>query len=335
MSNIHGFGDDNNNEQNQRHYYRPQFFAAGEDNDNNNNNQQGEQTDGVRAMRDYLYKYNESNPRNENFYSFLKSSMCPVFTFKSVTFGLFAVNIILYIVTLCFGLDIRSQRASAFFLCPKTETLKKFGALGYNLILDKPSQLFRLVTNFFLHSCFIQVVSNTIVSLIFLTLIEKLYVWWKFLLIYVLTGIFGSLIYVMTCPNNDRDIITVGSSLCLFGMFGSYFAYWFINYNSLSNALAPNERCCLLNMICTVFFIVFFIQMLQSIMSHNYRNILAHLLGLLFGFFWTFIICQPEVPNSTACFDYKVWLIASCVVCGGCLVGGIIFFSLKYTKKNN
>ncbi len=77
-----------------------------------------------------------------------------------------------------------------------------------------------------------------------------------------------------------------------------------------------------------------FMQLIQSFSGNgDNTNILGHLFGLIYGFFLLFVIFPPYYPKSTACFKYLHWRIFSSVVCGGTLIGGIVFLSLKYSKN--
>lgn len=337
MSNIHGFNDNNNNDNNQdnnRNYFEPQGNAQEEINVNNNNNNMNnnnnnrETTVGVEAMRAYLYKNNGANPRNEKFCPFLKITMCPVLSFKSFTFVVLLTDIILYIVCLCYGLENTDQN----FLCPKRKTLEKFGALGYGLILKSPTQLYRLVTNSFLHLSFFHIFSNSISGFIFATLIEKIFQFWKFSVLYLGSGILGSLAYIIM--SQDKYTQSVGASISLFGVFGAYFAYWIINYRSLSLLLTPTERCCMLNLISIMLLFLLLIQIIQSFDTNDNVNIFGHFAGMCYGFFLTFVINPPDFQDTTACFKYLYWKIAGIIVVGGSLVGGTIFLSIKYSKTD-
>ncbi len=85
-----------------------------------------------------------------------------------------------------------------------------------------------------------------------------------------------------------------------------------------------------------MFMIMFlvFMQLIQSFAgTGDNTNILGHLFGLIYGFFLCFVICTPDYPDSTACFKYLYWRIFSSVVCGGTLIGGIVFLSIKYSKN--
>ncbi|MCQ2816434.1 MAG: rhomboid family intramembrane serine protease [archaeon] len=331
MANVHGIGDNNDDEENQMNnaggggfgnYFNPGDFI-----NNNQNNQNRETTVGVEAMRAYLYKNNEANPRNETFCPFLKITMCPVFSFKSFTFFIIFVNSVIYLITLCFGLE----NTNTLFLSPKRKTLEKFGSLGYKLIMRSPLNLVRLISNSFLHLSFSHILSNIITAFIFATLIEKIFQFWKYFLIYIMSGLLGSICYVMMSKDSNSE--TVGASISIFGVFGSYFAYWIINYTTLSRLLSPTEKCCMLNLILFMMLFLLLMQLFQSFDSDDNVNILGHFAGMIYGFFLAFIISPPDYPNTTACIKFEYWRIISIIICASTLIGGIIFLAINYSKQ--
>jgi hypothetical protein len=63
------------------------------------------------------------NPRKEPFFSFIKNFICPLSTWKSVIFAISMIDIIVYIVTLCFGIGI-STPTNPYLLPPLPGTLE-------------------------------------------------------------------------------------------------------------------------------------------------------------------------------------------------------------------
>jgi hypothetical protein len=63
------------------------------------------------------------NPREESFGGFLKDFCCPTFHFKSVIFFVSLADVILYIITICYGINMNPNE----LLAPKTEVLDWFG----------------------------------------------------------------------------------------------------------------------------------------------------------------------------------------------------------------
>lgn len=63
------------------------------------------------------------NPREESFGKFLKNFCCPQFSFLSVIFIISVIDLVIYIVTLSFGIKLNPNE----LLAPKTETLDLLG----------------------------------------------------------------------------------------------------------------------------------------------------------------------------------------------------------------
>ena len=68
------------------------------------------------------------NPRTESFPSFIKNFCCPLSTWKSFIFAISMIDIIIYIITISYGIGI-STPVSPYFLPPRPEILEKFGSL--------------------------------------------------------------------------------------------------------------------------------------------------------------------------------------------------------------
>lgn len=71
---------------------------------------------------------NSDNPRKEPFFIFLKNFFCPLSTMKSVIFFISVVDVVMYIVTLCFGIG-KATPENNQLLPPLTTTLDTFGML--------------------------------------------------------------------------------------------------------------------------------------------------------------------------------------------------------------
>ena len=94
--NIHGFGGSSNN--NNDNNYKPVQMMGSVDN-------------------------SSANPREETFFSFIKGVSCPYFTYKSVIFAVSCVDLIMYVITLCFGIKMDAIE----LLAPTYNTLDTFG----------------------------------------------------------------------------------------------------------------------------------------------------------------------------------------------------------------
>jgi hypothetical protein len=74
---------------------------------------------------------NNGNPRKENFFSFIKNFCCPLSTWKSFIFAITMIDIIVYLITLCFGIGISTPK-NPYLLPPTPETLEKLSLVLLN-----------------------------------------------------------------------------------------------------------------------------------------------------------------------------------------------------------
>jgi len=106
------------------------------------------------------------------------------------------------------------------------DRLLMFGA-NYSPLV-KNGEVFRLISSMFLHSGILHICFNMYSLYIVGPRLEDFYGKWKFLLIYLFSGICGSLLTI----GFNSEIIVVGASGAIFGLFGSllYFAYNYRGY---------------------------------------------------------------------------------------------------------
>ena len=107
-----------------------------------------------------------------------------------------------------------------------TQKLIHFGAnVG---LLVKAGQYYRLVTCMFLHAGIMHILLNMYSLFIVGPRVEDFFGKWKFVLIYFLSGISGSLLSV----GLNGDVVSVGASGAIFGLFGAlvYFGYSYRGY---------------------------------------------------------------------------------------------------------
>ncbi len=75
--------------------------------------------------------FNDSgDPRQESFWNFTKNFCCPSFSFKSFIFIISLVDLIVYSITLFYGISLDPNQ----LLAPKLTTLDTFGMKVMNLI---------------------------------------------------------------------------------------------------------------------------------------------------------------------------------------------------------
>ena len=128
-----------------------------------------------------------------------------------VTYAIIAVCIIMFIIS-GFGYN--------------TETLMFFGA-NYGPLV-KNGEIYRLVACMFLHAGIIHLGLNMYSLFIIGPRVEDFFGKWKFLLIYMFSGISASLLSI----GLNGNVVSVGASGAIFGLFGAlvYFGYSYRGY---------------------------------------------------------------------------------------------------------
>ena len=116
-------------------------------------------------------------------------------------------------------------------------TLLQFGA---NLdILTKNGDIYRLITAMFLHIGILHLIFNMYSLLVIGSQVESFFGKVKYLLIYLISGISGSILSLAFSPN----AISAGASGAIFGLLGSmlYFGYYYRAYlgNVLRSQIIP------------------------------------------------------------------------------------------------
>ena len=181
-------------------------------------------------------------------------------TFKEktpyITYALIAINVIVFILMYVFGNGSENN-----------ETLLKFGALNKDYVIIY-NQYYRIITSAFLHIGILHLIVNMYSLYILGKEIEDYYGKVKFLLIYLSSAIFGSLLSLIFLESN---YISAGASGAIFGLAGSllYFGY---HYRALLN-----------NAITKQVLPIVLLNLLIGFMASGINNF-AHIGGLLGGF---------------------------------------------------
>lgn len=89
-------------------------------------------------------------------------------------------------------------------------------------------EIYRLITSMFLHAGIIHIVFNIYSLYIVGSKIEDFFGKWKYILIYLISGISGGLLSIML----NQEALSVGASGAIFGLFGAllYFGYTYRGY---------------------------------------------------------------------------------------------------------
>ncbi|KEP87650.1 membrane protein [Oenococcus oeni IOEB_0501] len=150
-----------------------------------------------------------------------------------VTLSIFSITVFIYFFQVffdaylfhSFGLFSLINR---FINGPSIQSSILLGGQVSSLILK--GQWYRLFTPIFLHSSLMHIFSNMFTLIIFGPFVEKLFGKTKYLLIYLLSGLWGNLLTLIFDPN--PNIVSVGASGALFGLFGAMISIAWFNRNN-------------------------------------------------------------------------------------------------------
>lgn len=178
-----------------------------------------------------------------------------------ITYALIAINIIIFLLMYIIGNGSEDTR-----------TLVDFGALSK--VLVQYGDYYRIITCAFLHIGILHLLCNMYALYIIGKDIESFYGRYKYLFIYLISTVIGSL---TSLTFMDEYTISAGASGAIFGLMGSllYFGY---NYrvtlnNSINKQILP----------------IIFINLLFGFMSSGVDNF-AHLGGLLGGYIASMVV---------------------------------------------
>lgn len=228
-------------------------------------------------------------PKDENIFDMLKWIMCPNFTFKSFTFWISIVQIILFIFTVG-----ACPLTPTKFLAPQPECLVKWGA-NYAYSLHTFKHFHRLIIGTMMHSSFIHLVMNLASQLMNGALIENLFAPWKFVVMYFGSALSGILFALVA-----KDKVIVGASTAIFGLLGATLALQFTR--SLALEKTPMIKTRLIFQVFTSFFMVGqqFMEKLKG--KDSSIDLEGHIGGALGGFLLTLCLVAPTQKETVSPF---------------------------------
>ena len=310
-SNIHGIDHNSHNS--------PNYFR----------NNQYDPNDTAPIYSKFLYN---GPPKEQSIPNFIKETLCPFFSFKSFSFIIVVINLVVYIITLIPN-GLSDKELNYYFLPPNEKTLYDFGNLNGYEMRTKPVQFYRLITHNFLHAHFEHVFSNNFCIIIFGTMLEYLIGTWRYIIIYCISGILGGLFSVLIRP----DVSSVGASICCYGLIGGLLGFDMINWRELTKIYGIRNKCLILMF--PILMIIFTLPLMFSttqgsgIDSSDRINVIGHIGGLIFGLLLIFFMIKPKSEfDSCGCY-YKIYFyfgIAS-VVCFT-LTGFLCFYLMNKYK---
>lgn len=195
-----------------------------------------------------------------------------------LTYILLAINVLIFLL-----LELNGGST-------QTETLIQYGAKYNPAIID--GQWWRLISSMFLHIGFIHLFMNMLAVFYLGVTVERIYGSWRFLVIYFMAGIGGSIASFAFTTN-----VSAGASGALFGLFGALL-FFGLKYKKIFFQTMGSGVLLLIGIN-----IVFGFTVPQIDMG-------AHLGGLLGGFIASAVVHLPKKRNYSLQFSALVVFIA-------------------------
>ena len=147
---------------------------------------------------------------------------------RPVTFGLLIITVLVFM-----GIQI-----FRFGNSTSSQTIFEFGGLyGYYVIFD-PSQLWRLLTPIFVHIGWQHFLFNIFALYVVGQLAEQIWGSWRFLLLYLLSGIMGNIFTLLLTP----DVVAAGASTSIFGVFAAITVVGYFGHNPYLKQLGQSYQ---------------------------------------------------------------------------------------------
>jgi rhomboid protease GluP len=200
--------------------------------------------------------------------------------FDNVTQKIFTINIIVFVMMFVFG--------GGFHAFTNPYTLIFSGA-QYGKLITISHQYFRFITSMFVHGGFLHIFFNMYALYYIGTIVERVYGPYKFLTIYLASGIGGALLTQIFSP----EAFSVGASGAIFGLVGLLFGAGF------RDDTPPMVR----PMTGTALLPVIIINLILGFTASGINNF-AHIGGLITGFTFGWLD-----PVSDTYSSYKKWKI--------------------------
>jgi rhomboid protease GluP len=187
-----------------------------------------------------------------------------------------ALNLAVFVAMLIRGVSLME---------PTSDALLQWGA-NYGPLVTH-GQWWRLFTAMFLHIGIIHILMNMYVLYASGPFVERLYGNLGFTVLYLLAGVFGSLVSVAWHPFT----VSAGASGAIFGVYGGLFAFLLVQRNAIPRP-----------MLVSLFrsgAIFLGINLVYGV-SQAHVDMSAHLGGFVFGFVFGCALAQPFAASPTA-----------------------------------
>lgn len=145
------------------------------------------------------------------------NSSRPSARFAGMYLLIIAINVLVFLLQVVQGVGP---------LSPATGDMINWGANVAALTLT--GDAWRLLTSMFLHIGLIHIAFNMYMLLAFGPIVERQFGHGRFTLIYLLSGLFGSLVSAMYHADGGKIVVAAGASGALMGISGAFIGHWLV-----------------------------------------------------------------------------------------------------------
>ena len=255
------------------------------------------------------YSIYRNNPRKTNIFYFFQSFLFPNLDYSQLSFIISVINIIIFIITLFFGIEKTNER-DLFTI--KYSVLMKFGAFHPKSIIENKLNIIRALTANFLHLNLKHLLYDIISLCIFPSLFEIFINKHQFLIIYIVGGF---ITYLLTGNTSIiRNNFSVGANYSIFSVIGAFYSYLAFNWSEL------NRNIGLLGKIYILYFMIIY-TFIASIffLGNSFINSEFQFASSLFGFLFFSVFIKPikdskyKIIGRIFCFIITCYIIYSSI----------------------
>ena len=228
------------------------------------------------------YNLRTIDPLKESFFHAIQSLIFPNLTFFQISSIFCYLIIIMYFITLCFGIDNLNKSQ---FLPIKLSTVDKIGSFYPTLIKKNLLELYRLLIFQFLHYNLSHCLFNILSLISFCSLFELFIKKYVFFIILFFSGIFSNINASILFYEKERSC---GINSGIFGLLGAFCTLIIQNWDEMQVILGYMGRFLTIYLTCVYIFISFCFIHFQE-----FANIFVSIYALIYGAMIFAIFVKP------------------------------------------
>lgn len=228
------------------------------------------------------YNLRTVDPLKESFFHAIQSLIFPNSTIFQISSIFSYLIMIMYIITLCFGIDMTNKTQ---FLPIKLSTVDKIGSFYPTIMKSNILQSYRLITFQFLHYNISHCLFNVLCLISFCSLFELLIKKYAYLLILIFSGIFSNLTGGLFFNENERSC---GINSGVFGLMGAFCMLFIQNWEEMQVLFGYMGRFLTIYLTCVFVFVGF-----CFIHFNEFANIFVSFFAVIYGGLIYAILVKP------------------------------------------